>query len=69
MRKNIHAQMYPNFSTPKGQCLVINNRDFNSMDTRTGTDKDRDNLTDLFTKLGYMVKCKDNLSKEVSSVR
>jgi hypothetical protein len=52
--------MYRNFSTPKGLALVFNNREFDKMPHRHGTDVDAKNITQLLTKLGYVVKVKEN---------
>ena len=57
--------MYPNFSQPKGLCLIINNRLFLTMPERTGTDVDATNIERLFKKLGYSAKIKHNLKRDV----
>ncbi|KAF1758053.1 hypothetical protein GCK72_014511 [Caenorhabditis remanei] len=54
--------MYRNFSTPRGLCLIINNEHFEQMPTRNGTKADKDNISNLFRCMGYIVHCKDNLT-------
>lgn len=52
-------------STPRGYCLIINNRDYtleSRMEPRRGTDANRDQLAGLFTYLGFEVDAKDNLN-------
>ncbi|KAE9554470.1 hypothetical protein FO519_002344 [Halicephalobus sp. NKZ332] len=56
---------YPNFSTPKGFALIINNKMFSDpsqFPERHGTDVDEKNLTDLLKKLGYRVESYKNLA-------
>uniref|UniRef100_A0AC35TZB5 CASPASE_P20 domain-containing protein n=1 Tax=Rhabditophanes sp. KR3021 TaxID=114890 RepID=A0AC35TZB5_9BILA len=45
--------IYPNFTSPRGLALIINNHRFKSMSDRTGTDVDKENLRILFRKLDY----------------
>ncbi|KAK5984263.1 Cell death abnormality protein 3 [Trichostrongylus colubriformis] len=60
--------IYPNFSVPKGLCLIFNNENFASMPRRQGTEIDCANLKNLFTQLGYSVKIEHDLScKEMLS--
>ncbi|MCP9262147.1 Cell death protein 3 [Dirofilaria immitis] len=47
--------MYPNFSSPRGVALIINNRYFLDMPERIGTDIDEINLNNLFRQLNYTV--------------
>ncbi|CAD5217652.1 unnamed protein product [Bursaphelenchus xylophilus] len=56
------AHVYKNFSSPKGLCLVINNREFAVHPHRSGTDVDEENITKLFSKLGYRVETYRNLT-------
>lgn len=58
--------MYPNFSSPRGLALIINNRYFVSMPERLGTDIDEVNLNRLFHQLGYVVLVHRNLCSRVS---
>uniref|UniRef100_A0AC34RCL8 Caspase-8 n=1 Tax=Panagrolaimus sp. JU765 TaxID=591449 RepID=A0AC34RCL8_9BILA len=58
---------YPNFSSPKGLALIINNERFSGSDQysrRLGTDVDESNLRKLFEKLGYRVQVDRNLSAD-----
>ena len=59
--------MYRNFSTPRGLCLIINNEHFEQMPTRNGTKADKDNISNLFRCMGYIVHCKDNLTGRVKN--
>ncbi|KAE9420857.1 hypothetical protein Angca_007216, partial [Angiostrongylus cantonensis] len=54
--------IYPNFSCPKGLCLIINNENFSSMPRRQGTEIDCANLRNLFNQLGYNVLVENDLS-------
>lgn len=55
-------KMYANFSSPRGLCLVINNELFGQMPNRQGSKKDKDNISNLFKCMGYIVLQRDNLS-------
>uniref|UniRef100_A0A915CFV6 Uncharacterized protein n=1 Tax=Parascaris univalens TaxID=6257 RepID=A0A915CFV6_PARUN len=58
--------MYPNFSSPRGLALIINNRRFETMPERLGTDVDEANFSLLFRQLGYSPIVYRNLcSKEM----
>ncbi|PAV80489.1 hypothetical protein WR25_14982 [Diploscapter pachys] len=59
--------IYKNFSTPKGLVLIINNKTFDYLQERCGTDKDEKNLKWLFTKLNYEITetKKDRTAKEM----
>ena len=50
------GEIYPNFSRPKGLCLIINNRDFleaaPDLAYRKGSDRDASNLAWLFEQMG-----------------
>uniref|UniRef100_A0A0R3S1P8 Caspase-2 n=1 Tax=Elaeophora elaphi TaxID=1147741 RepID=A0A0R3S1P8_9BILA len=52
---------YPNFSSPRGVALIINNRYFLDMPERIGTDIDEINLNNLFRQLDYTVSVYRNL--------
>ncbi|KAJ1353169.1 Ced-3p [Parelaphostrongylus tenuis] len=54
--------IYPNFSCPKGLCLIINNENFSSMPRRQGTEIDCANLRNLFHQLGYNVLVENDLT-------
>ncbi|PAV71706.1 hypothetical protein WR25_27069 [Diploscapter pachys] len=54
--------IYPNFADPKGLCLIINNENFRQMPRRVGTHVDRENMRQLFLKLGYYVQIEDDLT-------
>lgn len=64
------AQMYPNFSVPKGYCLIISNRTFElpTLRERFGTDVDAQNMETLFTKLGYETKLEKDLTAAVREI-
>uniref|UniRef100_A0A1I7XQ22 CASPASE_P20 domain-containing protein n=1 Tax=Heterorhabditis bacteriophora TaxID=37862 RepID=A0A1I7XQ22_HETBA len=55
-------QIYPNFSAPKGLCLIINNEKFSTMTRRQGTEVDQINLSNLFNQLGYTVIVENDLT-------
>ncbi|CAG9540609.1 unnamed protein product [Cercopithifilaria johnstoni] len=58
--------MYPNFSSPRGMALIINNRYFLDMPERIGTDVDEINLNNLFWQLNYIVSvCRNLCAKEM----
>lgn len=58
--------MYPNFTSPRGLALIINNRHFETMPERIGTDVDETNLRNLFRQLDYEVTVyRDLRSKEM----
>ncbi|VDK61464.1 unnamed protein product [Anisakis simplex] len=60
--------MYPNFTSPRGLALIINNRYFQTMPERLGTDVDESNFSRLLQQLGYSVTVYRNLcSKEMMS--
>ena len=50
------GEIYPNFSKPKGLCMIVNNREFekSAMDLgyRKGSDRDTSNLAWLFEQIG-----------------
>lgn len=50
---------------PRGQVLIINNEEFDRMQKRDGTLKDRKSLEKLFDTLGFDVQCESNKTKEV----
>ncbi|XP_052760721.1 caspase-3-like [Mya arenaria] len=53
---------YRMVSDPRGLLLIINNKKFTGdLETRDGTDVDRDNLKELFLKLGFGVEIRENL--------
>ncbi|CAI5449740.1 unnamed protein product [Caenorhabditis angaria] len=54
--------MYPNFSNPRGLCLIINNEHFEQMPTRNGTKTDKENISNLFRTMGYHILGRDNLT-------
>ncbi|XP_023686413.1 caspase-3a [Paramormyrops kingsleyae] len=50
-----------------GMCVIINNKNFDKktgMNTRNGTDVDAGNVMKVFTKLGYKVTVKNDLTVE-----
>ncbi|KAL3994857.1 Caspase domain family protein [Acanthocheilonema viteae] len=58
--------MYPNFSSPRGVALIINNRYFLDMPERIGTDVDEINLNNIFRQLNYTVSvCRNLCAKEM----
>nr|CRZ24914.1 BMA-CED-3 [Brugia malayi] len=58
--------VYPNFSSPRGVALIINNRYFLDMPERIGTDVDEINLNNLFRQLNYAVSvCRNLCAKEM----
>lgn len=59
------SQIYANFSTPKGLCLIINNENFASMPRRQGTEIDCANLKNLFRQLDYSVTIENDLNCKV----
>ncbi|CAB3406095.1 unnamed protein product [Caenorhabditis bovis] len=54
--------MYPNFTNPRGLCLIINNEHFEQMPSRNGTKTDKENISNLFRCMGYTIVTRDNLS-------
>ncbi|XP_044757269.1 caspase-1-like [Coccinella septempunctata] len=64
---SLHPQeLRYNMNHPKrGMALIFNHMNFSSnLPTRQGTNKDRDDLESLFTKLKFKVKCHNDLTKE-----
>ncbi|PAA85491.1 hypothetical protein BOX15_Mlig022708g1 [Macrostomum lignano] len=56
---------YDTRGNPRGLCLIINNKSFaGKLEDRTGTDVDRDNLSNLFNKLLYKVEIVNNQTAE-----
>ena len=53
-------------NNPRGRTLIINNNKFMSLDERKGTEKDKEGLNILFTKLEFIVDIKEDKTKEVS---
>ena len=51
-----NGEIYPNFSKPKGLCMIINNREFDKTSSdlayRKGSDRDAANLSCLFEQIG-----------------
>uniref|UniRef100_A0A915PLH8 Uncharacterized protein n=1 Tax=Setaria digitata TaxID=48799 RepID=A0A915PLH8_9BILA len=59
---NYNADLtYPNFTSPRGMALILNNRYFLGMPERIGTDIDEINLDNLFQQLNYKVSVYRNL--------
>ncbi|XP_057193415.1 caspase-8-like isoform X2 [Triplophysa rosa] len=54
---------YPVTQRPLGYCLIINNFEFSptSLRNRTGTDKDRDDLTRVFRNMQFLVEVRNDL--------
>ncbi|KAL2102775.1 hypothetical protein ACEWY4_001943 [Coilia grayii] len=50
--------------SPHGLCVIINNVNFKKSKERQGSDADADNLTKVFTWLGFTVECHRNLTKD-----
>ncbi|CAJ0593809.1 unnamed protein product [Cylicocyclus nassatus] len=61
--------IYPNFATPKGLCLIINNEKFASMPRRLGTEIDCVNLKNLFGQLDYKVIVENDLTSKEMLIR
>ena len=56
-------------SVKRGLLLIINNKQFHDpvrYPYREGSDKDRDDLQNLFEKLGWIVDIENNMTKAVS---
>uniref|UniRef100_A0A1I8FZP4 CASPASE_P20 domain-containing protein n=1 Tax=Macrostomum lignano TaxID=282301 RepID=A0A1I8FZP4_9PLAT len=52
MKADRFETAYDTRGNPRGLCLIINNKSFDGkLEDRTGTDVDRDNLSNLFNKL------------------
>ncbi|XP_067315362.1 caspase 8, apoptosis-related cysteine peptidase, like 1 isoform X2 [Pseudorasbora parva] len=67
-RKKKHAvtrqkEFYSMSNSPHGYCLIINNYNFEttSLRNRSGTDKDKGNLTRVFEKMLFEVEVRDDL--------
>ncbi|XP_056606097.1 caspase-8-like [Triplophysa dalaica] len=54
---------YPVTQRPLGYCLIFNNLNYHQLglSNRTGTDKDRDDLTRLFLKMHFWVEVRNDL--------
>ena len=49
----------------RGQCIIINNEEFNTLEKRTGSRKDTNNLEEVFkNKLGFKVRTYSNLTSD-----
>ena len=61
--------LYKMTAIPRGKTLIINNKSFNDEknenSTRHGSEKDVDLVDHLFSDLGFEVKIKENLTKEI----
>ncbi|PAV78361.1 hypothetical protein WR25_06196 [Diploscapter pachys] len=58
--------IYKNFSTPRGLVLIINNKEFDQLETRYGTEVDEKKLKNLFEQFGYKVQIlNDRTAKEM----
>ena len=56
--------VYKMSSVPRGIAMIINNKDFDTLKTRCGTDKDADDLQQLFKNtLGFTVEAHKNLKR------
>ncbi|KAJ8021894.1 Cell death protein 3 [Holothuria leucospilota] len=61
-KSNVKAQVYRMSSKPRGLALIINNKHFDSMKTRQGTDIDAKNLVHVFQQLHFNVDVKANVT-------
>ncbi|XP_035660786.1 uncharacterized protein LOC118405396 [Branchiostoma floridae] len=59
------GECYPMWKRPRGDALIINNRDFVTMATRHGTDVDAENLERLFEALYFTTERWNNLRAPV----
>lgn len=56
-------------SSPRGAALIINNKEFEHLDQRDGTDHDCEMLKQLFeSKLNFAVEVQEDLKGEVPLV-
>uniref|UniRef100_A0A914MH97 Caspase family p20 domain-containing protein n=1 Tax=Meloidogyne incognita TaxID=6306 RepID=A0A914MH97_MELIC len=60
-----YDQIYPNFSTPRGLAIIINNYKFINKQNREGTQVDELSLCNLFKQLGYKIICERDLTAQV----
>lgn len=56
--------IYPMRSNPRGLVLIIVNENFDNLPPRTAANKDRENLTWLFTDMGFEVISKKDLTSK-----
>ena len=59
------SDRYRMSSEPRGYILIINNKVFKHMGQRVGSDKDLVELDRVFTRIGYEVEVKHNLTVQV----
>ena len=61
-------------SNPRGYCLIVNNEKFEDKvngkryDKRAGSTKDAEDISKLYTELGYQTEIKHNLSAQVTII-
>ncbi|XP_073708334.1 caspase 8, apoptosis-related cysteine peptidase, like 1 [Garra rufa] len=58
------SELYSMSNRPLGYCLIVNNFNFEGtlqLRNRTGTDKDKDDLTRVFEKMAFKVEVRDDL--------
>ncbi|XP_019617954.1 PREDICTED: uncharacterized protein LOC109465244 [Branchiostoma belcheri] len=63
-----NGECYPMWKKPRGDALIINNRDFVTMATRHGTDVDAENLERLFEALYFTTERWNNLRAPVMNL-
>ncbi|XP_050396386.2 uncharacterized protein LOC126814955 isoform X2 [Patella vulgata] len=61
--ENFDTEEYDMNHVKRGMAIIINNRYFEHMVERTGTDKDVKSLTRIFQKLGFYVECFQDLPR------
>ncbi|XP_023833683.1 caspase-7 isoform X1 [Salvelinus sp. IW2-2015] len=61
--------LYEMTSVPRGLCLIINNEIFDKLRERTGSNKDVEDLANIFSRMKFrVVMCKDKTAVEIPIV-
>ncbi|XP_055722455.1 caspase-8-like isoform X2 [Salvelinus fontinalis] len=63
------VSLYEMTSVPRGLCLIINNEIFDKLRERTGSNKDVEDLANIFSRMKFrVVMCKDKTAVEIPIV-
>ncbi|KAM9458774.1 caspase-7-like isoform 2-T5 [Salvelinus alpinus] len=63
------VSLYEMTSVPRGLCLIINNEIFDKLRERTGSNKDVEDLANIFSQMKFrVVMCKDKTAVEIPIV-
>ncbi|KAL0966924.1 hypothetical protein UPYG_G00302330 [Umbra pygmaea] len=61
--QSVNSNEYHMTRNPRGTCFIINNIQFHNLNPRPGSEKDEIALRSVFTKLGFNLKVRNDLTK------